>query len=100
MLLDNKNNIGALPLTVGIIWIVIGFIPFLGLKVIKPQEALVLTLFGEYIGTLREPGFYFVNPFSSAVNPAAATRLGQSGDVESSIENKGQANVPVSKRFH
>ena len=99
MLLDNKNNIGALPLTVGIIWIVIGFIPFLGLKVIKPQEALVLTLFGEYIGTLREPGFYFVNPFSSAVNPAAATRLGQSGDVESSIENKGQANVPVSKKI-
>ena len=99
MLLDNKNNIGALPLTVGIIWIVIRFIPFLGLKVIKPQEALVLTLFGEYIGTLREPGFYFVNPFSSAVNPAAATRLGQSGDVESSIENKGQANVPVSKKI-
>jgi len=99
MLLDNKNNIGALPLTVGIIWIVIGFIPFLGLKVIKPQEALVLTLFGEYIGTLREPGFYFVNPFSSAFNPAAATRLGQSGDVESSIENKGQANVPVSKKI-
>ncbi len=52
-----------------------------GLKVLRPQEALVLTLFGKYIGTLREPGFYFVNPFCSAVNPAAGTRLRQSGDV-------------------
>ena len=58
------------------------WIPFLGFKVLKPQEALVLTLFGEYIGTLREPGFYFVNPFCVAVNPAAKTRLGQSGDVD------------------
>ena len=40
-----------------------------GLKVLKPQEALVLTLFGKYIGTLKEEGFYFVNPFCTAVNP-------------------------------
>mgnify|MGYP002511127070 CR=1 FL=1 len=52
-----------------------------GLKVIKPQEALVLTLFGKYVGTLKEPGFYFVNPFCTAVNPAARTRLRQSGDI-------------------
>ena len=36
-----------------IIWISIGWIPFLGLKVLKPQEALVLTLFGKYVGTLK-----------------------------------------------
>lgn len=53
-----------------------------GLKVLKPQEALVLTLFGKYVGTLKEPGFYFVNPFCSSVNPAAKTRLSQSGDVQ------------------
>ena len=65
-----------------------GIIPFFGFKVIKPQEALVLTLFGKYTGTLKEPGFYFVNPFSSAVNPAAKTRLGQSGDVDSGSGSK------------
>ena len=66
---------------VSMIWLVIGWIPFMGLKVIKPQEALVLTLFGNYVGTLKEEGFYFVNPFCTGVNPAAKTRLGQSGDV-------------------
>ncbi len=75
---------GGILLAIGILWICFGFLPFLGLKVIKPQEALVLTLFGKYTGTLREPGFYFVNPFSIAVNPAGKTKLGQSGDVDNS----------------
>ena len=81
-LLDGGS--GALLLSAGILWVIIGFIPFLGLKIVKPQEALVLTLFGKYIGTLKDPGFYYVHPFSVAVNPAAKTRLGQSGDVDSS----------------
>ena len=55
----------------------------LGLKVLKPQEALVLTLFGKYIGTLKGEGFYFVNPFCVGVNPAANTKLSQSADVDS-----------------
>lgn len=63
----------------------LAWILFCGLKVLKPQEALVLTLFGKYIGTLKEEGFYFVNPFCTAVNPAAATRLSQSGDVNNSV---------------
>ncbi len=65
-----------------VVWMCIGWIFFLGLKVLGPQEALVLTLFGNYFGTIREPGFYFVNPFCTAVNPAAQTKLRQSGDVD------------------
>ena len=75
---------GALWVTLLIvcgIWMFIGWIPFLGLKVLKPQEALVLTLFGKYVGTLKGDGFYYVNPFCTAVNPAASTKLRQSGDV-------------------
>ena len=72
----------------GMIWICIGWIPFAGLKILKPQEALVLTLFGKYIGTLKGEGFYYVNPFCQAVNPAAKTHLGQSGDVDDSERSK------------
>ncbi len=75
---------------VSIIWCVIGWIPFMGLKVIKPQEALVLTLFGKYVGTLKEDGFYFVNPFCTSVNPAAKTKLNQSGDV---VSTKNLASI-------
>ncbi len=80
--LDDGRKGFIAPLVLGIVWLCIGWLPFLGLKVLKPQEALVLTLFGKYIGTLKDDGFYFVNPFCVAVNPAAKTRLNQSGDVD------------------
>ena len=50
---------------------IIGPIFFMGLKILKPNEALVLTLFGKYYGTLKGQGFFFVNPFVSAFNPTA-----------------------------
>ena len=49
-------GIGAYPTVltaISIVWLVIGWIPLCGLKVLKPQEALVLTLFGKYHGTLK-----------------------------------------------
>ncbi|MBO7341023.1 MAG: SPFH domain-containing protein, partial [Lachnospiraceae bacterium] len=69
-------------IVIGAVILTFGWLPWCGLKVLKPQEALVLTLFGKYIGTLKDSGFYFVNPFCSAVNPAAGTSLKQSGDVQ------------------
>lgn len=77
---------------VGFIYVCIGWIPFLGLKILKPQEALVLTLFGKYIGTLKGDGFYFVNPFCAAVNPAAGTKLGQSKDVGGDSGKSGKSD--------
>lgn len=71
MLLEKEVYlVGGILLGVGILYACISWIPFMGLKILKPQEALVLTLFGKYIGTLRGEGFYFVNPFVSAVNPS------------------------------
>lgn len=79
-IMDDKGS--PVLLIVSIVWLVIGWVPFCGLRVLKPQEALVLTLFGKYVGTLKEDGFYFVNPFCTSVNPAAKTKLNQSGDVD------------------
>lgn len=50
---------------------IIGPVMYIGLKILKPNDALVLTLFGTYIGTLRGPGFFYVNPFCSAASPAS-----------------------------
>lgn len=74
--------IGLPIVLLSFLWMLVGWLFWLGLKVIKPQEALVLTLFGKYVGTLKGEGFYFVNPFCVGVNPAADTKLNQSGDVE------------------
>lgn len=52
-------------------FLLIGPILFAGLKILKPNEALVLTLFGKYHGTLKGEGFFFVNPFVMAFHPGA-----------------------------
>ena len=77
-----KTEVPSALFLVSLIYICIGWIVLPGLKVLGPQQALVLTLFGKYIGTLKGEGFYFVNPFCTAVNPAAKTQLNQSGDVK------------------
>ncbi len=79
--IELENGGSALLLVISLIILCFGWIPLCGLRVLKPQEALVLTLFGKYIGTLKGDGFYWVNPFCGSVNPAAKTRLNQSGDV-------------------
>lgn len=75
-------------MVVCIIYLCLGWLILPGLKVLGPQEALVLTLFGNYVGTLKGEGFYFVNPFCVAVNPAAKTQLNQSGDVDNGKGSK------------
>ena len=87
-----ENALGGFLLVVAILGYIAGIIALPGFKVLKPQEALVLTLFGHYAGTLREPGFYWVCPFCTAVNPAAGTKLSQSGDVDGGAHAVSQSD--------
>lgn len=81
LLVDENNMLGVPLLILAVVYIIVSIFLLCGLKVLKPQEAAVLTLFGDYIGTLKDQGFYWVNPFCTEVNPAASTKLSQSGDV-------------------
>lgn len=64
---ESTDEAPAAALIIGIIWMAIGWFPLIGLKIMRPNEALVLTLFGKYVGTLKKEGFFFVNPFSTPV---------------------------------
>ncbi len=78
----------------------VGPLLFIGLKVIKPNEALVLTLFGRYYGTIKEEGFYWVHPLASAVNPlSSGSYTPSSGKVEIKAEaSSSSASASSSKR--
>ncbi|MCL2564242.1 MAG: SPFH domain-containing protein [Defluviitaleaceae bacterium] len=66
--------LGVVMIVIGSIYaFIIGPILYGGLKIVKPNEALVLALFGKYIGTIKHEGFFFVNPFATPVNPAKGT---------------------------
>lgn len=92
IIIGASNDIAPLAIA-SVLYFVFGWILTLGLKVLKPQEALVLTLFGRYKGTIKEEGFYFVNPFCSAVNPAASTKLAQSSDIAAGNQPKVTLNA-------
>jgi regulator of protease activity HflC (stomatin/prohibitin superfamily) len=64
--------LGLYSLTEKIVWLMplcIGAAAFIvaGLKAIEPNISRVFTLFGNYIGTVRESGFVFVNPLYKSV---------------------------------
>lgn len=62
----------GIMMIVGSCILLIGFIILLcGLRILEPKEAIVLTLFGKYYGTIKTEGFYFIHPFCGEVNPAS-----------------------------
>ena len=63
-------TIGGILLGVGIVGLIVFPILLAGFKVLAPNQAYVFTLFGKYYGTLKQPGFYHMNPFVTANAPA------------------------------
>ena len=104
VLLERQDNValGVLLTIAGSLYsFLIGPILFAGLKVLKPNEALVLTLFGRYCGTLKGAGFFFVNPFVVAVNPAASTIAATTASIEQplSVPSQNTQAVRASKKI-
>jgi regulator of protease activity HflC (stomatin/prohibitin superfamily) len=50
---------------VGVPVLVIAFVCLFGVFVVQPNEGKVLQLFGRYVGTVRDPGLRWANPFYS-----------------------------------
>lgn len=61
-----------------------------GLMAIEPNGSRVLLLFGEYKGTVRKPGFYWVNPFYSKKKVSLRVRNFETGS-KSTPETKNEA---------
>lgn len=78
---------GGILLGAGIVGWIVFCILCGGLKNINPNEALVFTLFGRYYGTLKEPGYYFVNPFCTAIHPTVNNSI--------SVNATGENNIAV-----
>ncbi|MDR1554242.1 MAG: SPFH domain-containing protein [Prevotellaceae bacterium] len=60
---DFSETITAVLITADIILFVVNVIFYCGFVHIEPNEAQVLIFFGKYEGTVKENGFFWVNPF-------------------------------------
>lgn len=70
-----------------------------GLKIVNPNEALVLTLFGKYYGTIKKEGFFFVNPFASGYNPAAAQENASHNKAKEKGDSVSMPKIVISKKI-
>lgn len=87
---DGSIGAGVAMLVIGILGTVICPILYVGLKVVGPNEALVLTLFGNYYGTIMKQGFYYVNPFATYNNPSYMNALEKAKAAASADTEKGR----------
>ena len=86
-----SGAIFALLLVTSILLFVATCICFGGLRVINPNEALVLSLFGKYYGTIYDSGFYFINPFVSAIYPKSVENEGNNEVVKVNSKQNAQS---------
>lgn len=102
MLSDEGSFLSIALLVIGILGAVIFPCLYAGLKVVGPNEALVLTLFGNYYGTILKQGFYFVNPFVVYNNPAYrnAVEAAAAQAAAASQEKTGRMKVPASVKVN
>lgn len=85
----------GISLAAGILLVIAGGIMLPGLRAVAPKEALVLVLFGNYYGTIRKEGFYFVNPFCTAVNPTVKGLQASTAGSGLSVSGGGSRKVSL-----
>lgn len=86
-------------LVITIILFIVAIFMLCGLKIVNPNESVVFVLFGKYYGTLKKPGFFFVNPFVSAINPtyeSQVAKLSKTGEKDSDDESTTSNTKKVS----
>lgn len=69
----NDIPLMAIAMVAGMAAVIVSLFLIAGFKTLQPNESYVFTLFGKYYGSIKRDGFFWVNPFCSAVNPARVT---------------------------
>lgn len=95
----NKAFAGTALIILGSIAFIAAIIIDCGFKVMKPNEALVLTFFGKYVGTLKNDGFFFVNPFCTDVSPKYDNAVNAANESAKNNNDIKIAVVGISKKI-
>jgi regulator of protease activity HflC (stomatin/prohibitin superfamily) len=66
----------------GLVVLVAVSIAFNGLTVVNPNDAIVATVFGSYTGSVKVPGFWWINPFSTKRRVSLRVRNFESGKLK------------------
>ena len=87
------GGIGVLVMLIGCLAVPIAIIGLFGLMAIAPNDSRVLLLFGDYRGTVKQSGFFWVNPFFSKRKVSLRVRNFETGSQTSPEEKNAQGQV-------
>ena len=81
----------------GVLLILAGIISLAGYMAVAPNDSRVLLLFGEYKGSVRDSGFFWVNPFYTKKKLSLRVRNFETGSIHTP-EKKDAAGKVVQER--
>ncbi|WP_339727311.1 SPFH domain-containing protein [uncultured Gimesia sp.] len=87
----------AVAILLGLPLIPASFIGLFGCMAIAPNQARVLLLFGEYKGSVKQSGFFWVNPFFSKKKISLRIRNFETGSVTTPEQKDAAGNVTHAK---
>jgi regulator of protease activity HflC (stomatin/prohibitin superfamily) len=76
----------------------VGFVGLFGLMAIAPNESRVLLLFGDYKGTARVSGFFWVNPFFTKKRVSLRVRNFETGSTTTPEQKDAAGQVTQAKQ--
>ncbi len=83
LVLSAIHGDGGVPaLLAGIALVAVGVFGLVGLYMVEPNQAAVLTLFGKYVGTVKENGLRWNNPFFGKKKVSLRVRNFESGKLK------------------
>ena len=78
---------------VAVFVIVLWLVGLFGFLVVNPNEARVIQLFGRYVGTLKDQGFYYGNPFYTAERVTLRVQTFETGQTKTPETKSAQGVV-------
>jgi regulator of protease activity HflC (stomatin/prohibitin superfamily) len=87
---STANLIGVVG---GVFLFVVAVFCFTGLFIVNPNEGAVLTLFGRYVGTVKLPGLWWVNPFMAKKKVSLRVRNFETGKLKVNDSNSNPIEI-------
>ena len=82
-----------------VVLVLVGIIGMIGFLAVPPNDSRVLLLFGDYKGTVKDSGFYWVNPFFTKKKVSLRVRNFETGS-QITPEKKDAAGKVIAKKGH
>ena len=80
--IDTESAREPLWILLSLAFLILVFVSWFGFRIVNPNTALAVQLFGDYKGTIKSPGFWWLNPLTSRRRVSLRVRNFESGKLK------------------